>query len=36
MDDSQLMGPDAHARVATLFKGTEPVNYGTALVQYPS
>ncbi|KAL7440180.1 hypothetical protein ACHAXH_004154 [Discostella pseudostelligera] len=36
VDDSQLMGPDARARVATLTDGTEPANYGSALTQHPT
>jgi len=36
VDDSQLMGPDARARVATLIEGTDPFNYGTTLIQHPS
>ena len=36
VDDSQLMGPDARARVATLLEGTDPFNYGTTLIQHPS
>lgn len=36
VDDSQLMGPDARARVATLIDGSDPAHYGSALVQQPS
>ncbi len=36
VDDSQLMGPDARARMATLIDGTEPTDYGSALVQHPT
>ena len=34
VDDSQLMGPDARARVASLIEGTEPTNYGSTLVSH--
>lgn len=36
VDDSQLMGPYARAKVATLIDGTGPLNYGSALVQASS
>ncbi|KAL9190302.1 hypothetical protein ACHAXT_007513 [Thalassiosira profunda] len=36
IDDSQLTGPDAQARVATIIDGTEPQSYGSALIPHPS
>ncbi|KAL7554975.1 hypothetical protein ACHAWF_018557 [Thalassiosira exigua] len=36
IDDSQLTGPDARARVATLLRGTQPSSYGSASIQNPS
>lgn len=36
VDDSQLMGPDARAREATLIDGTEPTNYDSAIIHHPS
>jgi len=36
VDDSQLMGPDARAKVATIIDGTEPEGYGSVLIQHPS
>ncbi|KAL7542724.1 hypothetical protein ACHAXR_012005, partial [Thalassiosira sp. AJA248-18] len=36
IDDSQLMGPDARARVANLIEGTDPADYGSTSIQHPS
>eukprot|EP00984_Skeletonema_dohrnii_P023836 scaffold12938_cov128-Skeletonema_dohrnii-CCMP3373.AAC.1 len=36
VDDSTLMGPDARARVATMVDGTEPADYGDALIPHPT